>query len=373
MSVRRSLTMTASLLAGSLLLNVLLVSCAAESTGPAGADTEILQRLDAVTARLAAIEAKLDSASVRTATRFDSLQTVVTAAIAGDPTLTTLQAAQLDSVVALASFIANDAASGGLEFCGNIEFGVEGTGLTKAEAKGEGAGHLGAWAGTGGFAGAKLEFAREYGIEVKVGVPLSFGGCIPIGGGDPPSRALRASLRAADGGPRLETSLTTLASQLGINETRINTAINTIGTAIQSPASLRVQDAVSLLPLPANLSGKLSDVTGTLSSELEAKAQEALGALCSANWGSRIGPPIQTACTSISSGSFNIGGFVSMAQDFPVVQQGVTLLTNRMQIFCGRVNSIGNTSLTIPNPLNIGPEPLFGPQRLFPNYTNVSC
>ena len=80
--------------------------------------------------------------------RIDSLEAVVESTGGGELVLTGLPAAQLDSVLALASFLAADATSGSFELCaaGGLagEFGTAWIG----EAENECAGHLGAWAVT---------------------------------------------------------------------------------------------------------------------------------------------------------------------------------------------------------------------------------
>lgn len=370
MRVARPAAYTAALLAGSLLMNVVLVSCAAESTG-LDDNSAVLARLDAMTARLAAIEAKLDSNNTRTIARLDSLQSGVTT-IGGTPTLSTLQAAQLDSVVAIASFIANDAVSGGWDACVNIEAGLEGAIASKAEATGEGAGSLGAWAGTGAFAGAKIEASGEVGFEFKVAPGGSIEGCIPLGGDAPPARALRASLRSG-AGPRLESTIGTFTSQLGLTEAKVEAALASLGSSMTGSSVPRIEDISGIIPLPPLLANRLANPQSVLSGEVAAKVTEAINSLCSASWGSQLSTPIATACANINSGNVSIGGLYAMASQFPAVQTALSTLQGRFTTACGRVNTIGFTSLSVPNPLSIGPDPFFGPQRLFPNFTTIAC
>ncbi len=370
MRVARPAAYTAALLAGSLLMNVVLVSCAAESTG-LDSDSEVLARLDAMTLRLAAIESKLDSNGARTIARLDSLQSGVTT-IGGAPTLSSLQAAQLDSVVAIASFIANDAVTGGWEACANIEVGLEGAIASKAEAKGEGAGSLGAWAGTGAFAGAKIEASGEVGFEFKVAPGGSVEGCIPLGGDAPPARALRASLRSGSGS-RLANSIGTFTSQLGLTEAKVEEALTSLGSSLTGSSVPRIQDVSGIIPLPPLLANRLANPQGVLSGEVAAKVTDAINSLCSASWGSQLATPIATACANINSGNVSIGGLYAMASQFPAVENALSVLQGRFSIACGRINNVIGASLTISNPLNIGPDPFFGPQRLFPNLTAIAC
>jgi hypothetical protein len=119
---------------------------------------------------------------------------------------------------------------------------------------------------------------------------------------------------------------------------------------------------------------------GALTGTIPARIDDAVTNLCNVNWGSRVATPIATACARINGGLPDIGGMFSMLEQFPAVQTtlttvntGLTNVTNRLSTVCGRVNTFGNTSLTIPNPLSIGPDPLFGPSRLFPGFTSISC
>ena len=374
MKLPRNAALTASMLAVSMLLNVTLVSCGAEPTAPQGQTTEILEKLAEVTAKLAAIEAKLDAQGTATAERLDSLEVTVTAAASGATPLPALEAARLDSIMALVNYLAADASSGGWEFCGGLGFNIGGGSVTKGEAEAKARGSLGAWAGTGGFGGAEVVFKREYALELGLEVPLELTGCIPLGGETPPElRPLRggASMRLANS--TLSGTLDGLASQLGITTTKVETALGTLGTVLQSPASLNLQDAVTLLPLPTSLSSKLADPVATITSEASARAAEAVTLLCSTSWGGNFSAAVTSACSSISSGSVTVGGLVTVMEQFPAVQTTLTSVSSVVDGVCTRVNTIGNRVLTIPNPLEIGPTNLYGPTRLFPSYANVSC
>lgn len=379
MSVRRQVRFSLAILASSLLLNVLLVSCAAESpTGPPAAiDPELLAKLDAVTARLAAIEAKLDVQTDTLKRRFDTLaaKVALVPTTPGTPPagpIAALQVAQIDSILALTSFLAHDVSSGSVELCGGIEAAGSGKVGPKADVKGEAVGSVGAWAGTGAFAGAKVD--AKGGIEFELGaeVALSVEGCLPLGGEEPPAR-LMASGRANLMGADLHNTLSSAASQLGLTEARMSSTIGTLGSAMQSPGSLRLQDAVNMVPLAPGLQAMFSDPIGTLSAQIPAKLDEAVNTLCTRSWGSRVSVPLNTACDRIQGGAVDIGGLFTMMEQFPALQSTMATVGSRVSTVCGRVNTVGFTSLTIPNPLNIGPTPLFGPQRLFPNFTTIAC
>lgn len=375
MSTPRKAQASVAVLAASLLLNFVLVSCAAESTAPpAAADQEVLAKLDAVMARLTAIEAKLDEQTDTVKSRFTSLSSTITEGGPGGGPVggpTALVAAQVDSLVALASFIAHDITSGSWEVCGGAELALNGSTKTAAEVEAKGRGSLGAWAGTGGFAGADITATRDFGLELGLEGKIGIEGCVPLGAEAPPARAVAAQARLIDGS--LQSALQSVTSQVGLTRERIAASFNTIGTAFSNPGALRIQDAVSTLPLPNGLQSVLSDPMGRLSSEVPAKIDEAVTALCSNNWGPRASGAIDAACDRISSNPVNIGGLFTMMEQFPALQTTVATVSTGVSTLCGRLNSIGTRSLTIPNPLDFGPTNLFGPTRLFPSYANVTC
>lgn len=375
MSSPKKAQVSIAVLAASLLLNFVLVSCAAESTAPPQAvDQEVIARLDAVMARLTAIEAKLDVQSDTMRGRFDSLASTITAGGPGGGPVggpSALVAAQVDSIVALASFIAHDITSGAWEVCGGAELALNGSSTTALEVEGKGRGSLGAWAGTGGFAGADIKATRDFGLEVGLEGNIGIEGCMPLGGEDPPARAIAAGATLIDG--TLRAALTGVTTQVGLTRERIASSFNTIGTAFQSPGDIRVQDAVSLLPLPTGLQSVMGDPAGRLRNEVPAKIDEAVSALCSTSWGPRVATPINTACDRIASNNADIGGLFEMVERFPALQQAVSTASTGVSTVCSRVNAIGTRSLTIPNPLEIGPTNLYGPTRLFPSFTTISC
>lgn len=370
----RPLRYSLAILASSLLLNVLFVSCAAdEAMGPqSNANEEVLAKLDAVLARLTTLEAAVAAQRDTITDRFDTLTARVGSDVGTPGSAGSVVSARVDSILALASFMAEDMTTAGWEICGGAVLSLAGGAVTKGEAVGEGKGSLGAWAGTGGFAGAKVELKREYALEAALEGGVGLEVCAPISRDEPPIRNL-ASVRATTGGANLEATLTGITSQLGLDESRVLGALNTIAAGVQSPGSLRIQDATSLLPLPAGMSAVLNDPVGALTSEVPAKVDEAISLLCNANWGARVGAPISTACGRISANNVDIGGLFDMVDQFPALQSSLTAVSDRTGIICTRINGIGTASLSIPNPLNIGPDPFYGPRRLFPNYAGISC
>ena len=378
-------------LASSLLLNFIFVSCAAEVTAPPAADvTEVLAKLDQVMTRLNAIEAKFDPQTTALNDRIDSLGRVLLAAdTAADTTIVAVgqgQIAKLDSIIALASYLATEESTGGAEVCVGLSAKGELTIGPQAEVKGEAAAHGGAWAGTGAYAGGKATGKVEVKFEGGVELPLGVEFCAPLGGENPPIRSTPAS-NAAGSLASQRTALINAATQLGITEARVMSSMGTLTTAFQSPLSMKLQDVKNLLPLPGGIANVINDPMGALSATLPTRMEEAMTSLCGVNWGTRVAGPISTACARINAGPLEIGGLFSMMEQFPAVQTtlttvnaglatvttGLTNATSRLATVCGRVNTFGNTSLTIPNPLSIGPEPLFGPTRLFQNFTSITC
>lgn len=373
MSRQRTIRVSVGLFASSILLNVLLVSCAADSvTGSAqGSTPEIVEKLDSVLARLSALEAQLARQGDSIAGRLDTL-VARGGAGGGAGSVGGIDSARVDSILGLASYLAREASIVNWEICGGVEIGLSGSAVTKGEGKASAAGDVGAWAGTGAFAGVDLEVKREYELEGEVEMPFSIAGCLPLGAGNPPVRPDGAAqVRTADA--NLQSTLTGLASQFGLDETRVAESLNSLATGMQSPASLRIQDAASLLPLPSGLSSVFSDPLGALRSEIPTKADEAVSLLCGGGWGSRLSTPVQVACDRIAANNVDIGGLFEIVDSYPQLQASVNATASRLGTVCSRLNIVGNQSLTIPNPLNIGPNPFYGPSRLFPSYSTLSC
>ncbi len=374
MRIPRSAKLTATVLAASLLLNVSLVSCASEPTAPQGDSAEILAKLAEVTAKLAAIEAKLDAQAAATADRLDSLEVTVTAAAGGATPLPALEASRVDSILALASYIASDIAAGSWEGCGKLEFSLGAKIGSGGEVKGEGKASVGAWAGTGAFAGALVRLKSNLEGEVGVELPFEFGYCRPLFGEAPPVRVapMPGSLRMANAG--VSNAIDGVITNLGLSTGTVENALGTFTNLFQSGTFPTPQALAGALPLPTALSSKLSDPMGSIQGEAAAKVGDAITMLCTGNWGVAVSGPITAACGQINSGTpMQIGGLVTMLEAFPVMQTTLSHVSGVGNALCSRLNNIGVFSLTIPNPLNIGPTNLYGPQRLFPWYTAVSC
>lgn len=370
----RPFALTISILAASLLLNVTLVSCGNEPTAPQGQDSQILAKLVEVTEKLAALEAKIDAQGAATAERFDSLEVTVTAAAAGAIPLAGVDAARVDSILALASYLAEDVWTGGWEGCGKLEFEASAKTGLKAEGHGEGKASVGAWAGTGAFAGALIAIKNHVEGEFTLGLPFEFGYCLPVGGSAPPTRAPSPAListRMANASANA--AVEGVISQLGLTPDKVEMALSGFGSLFQGGAFPTTQAIAATLPLPPALQSKLSDPLGSLKAQTSDRVNEAIGALCTGTWGPVVAGPITTACNTISSGPPDIGGLFTMMEQFPVVQTTLTRVNGVATGLCSRLNTIGVFSLTIPNPLSIGPTNLFGPQRLFPWYTGVTC
>jgi hypothetical protein len=323
------------------------------------------------TAMLASILSKLDSISTRLtqqeatfAARIDSLELAVTGGVPGG----TVNAAQVDSILALASFIATDITSGGWEFCGGGTIGVE-VGLEwAAEASGKARGSVGAWVGSGGWAGADVDakFALKGGPAVEIAGGLE--GCIPLFGDAPPVRPSPSGPARSPELDQLATALNALSGQLDLTPGTMTTAFSGIGSVIESPASLQLSSVASYLPLPPALATMANNPLAAAGGRVQALASEARDNLCTGiNWGPNVTAVINQAC---SIGTLDITAFANMSNAFPVVQTTVANV-------CTRLNMIGTRRLIIAPwdvtfPLGIGTVNVFPGynQLLFPSYTN---
>ncbi|MGE0158961.1 MAG: hypothetical protein AB7T31_06070 [Gemmatimonadales bacterium] len=319
---------------------------------------EILDKLETIEGRIDSLEAAVESSGG-----------------GGELVLTGLPAAQLDSVLMLASYLAEDAVGGSWEACGNIdlagEFGFEWVG----EAEGEGAGHLGAWAGTGAYAGGKLssKAALGGGIKLEGGLGVEF--CHPLGAGSPPVRPAPAGPARAPALDGLRTTLTNATTQFNLTPDAVAQSITGVAGAISAPASFNLLSIGDQLPLPSALSGLANDPVGAVAGGLQGLMSTAQSGLCSGTgWGGPVSNVIANACNVIGSGG--IGNFTvlaDVASTYPAIQ---TAVSNA----CGRINSIGLQRLVISSwdvtfPLGIGTVNVFPGynQRLFPNYTSFAC
>jgi hypothetical protein len=318
----------------------------------------ILSKLDSISAKLAEQEATF-------AARIDSLELAVTGGVPGG---TVNAAAQVDSILALASFIATDMTSGGWELCGGGAIGLEVMLEFAAEAEGQAVGSLGAWAGTGGFAGAEVKAKAA----LKGGPVLDFQGgiegCMPVFGDTPPVRPAPTGPARSPVLDQLHASLGTLSSQLNLSPETMSTAFTGIGSAIQSPGSLQLSSVASSLPLPPALASLASNPMATVGAQVQSLAAQALANLCGGiNWGPAVSAIITQAC---AVGSIDINAFATVTNIVPGIQ-------NTMANVCNRINMIGTRRLIISSwditlPLGIGTVNVFPGynQLLFPNYTN---
>jgi hypothetical protein len=453
MSRSRSIRLSLAVLGSSLLLNIILVSCAAKAVlppdqgdggggGGGGAvdNAELLARFDSVMARLTQIEAKVDQQAeqlqqqadaagqhtVALSAKIDSLEATVTTQ-AADPTIALQQVARIDSLLNITSFIANDMTSAGWEVCGNVDAGL-GLALTpNAELYGEAAADGGAWAGTGAFAGAEVHAGLGAELELGVNGGVTFGGCAPLFSDVPPSRGgASGSLNTAS--IQLRDMLEDAADQIGLTRSRIQTSLASLPNGIQSASTMRIQDAVNYLPLPGQLASIANDPIGHITRQIPSRVDDAVQILCSRNWGSVMAATVPVACDKLQNGPLNIGGFFSLFDQFPAMQTALNTVTDGLNAVqgtvatlqsgfgavqgavsgvqsqvsavqdamsdfasslaqvqvaatntaavvtsvCSKVNQVGGASLTISNPLAIGPDNLFDGD-LFPFYSPIGC
>ena len=305
--------------------------------------------------------------------RIDSLEATVDATGGGELVLTGLPAAQLDSIIALTSFIGHEMTSGGLEACASIglagDFGTEWIG----EAEGEGAGHLGAWAGTGAYAGGKITAKAEVGVAIKIEGAGGVEYCHPLFASTPPARPSPAGpLRSAEV-DQLGSTLDGITSQFNLTPATLSESLGGIGSAISSPGSISLQTLGSVVPLPPAMASLATNPLGTLSGHISGLATGVQSALCSGgDWGANLSNVVQQACGLIDTGGLaNFTVMADIANTFPALQTAVGNV-------CSRVNGIGLQRLVISSwdltilgtTYNVFPG---YNQRLFPNYTNVAC
>jgi len=305
--------------------------------------------------------------------RIDSLEATMTGTGGAGLVLTGLPAAQLDSVLALASYLAEDASSGSWEACGgaelNGEFGID----WKGTAEGEGKGSLGAWAGTGAYAGADVKVSQEVGGGFKIGGKGGVEFCYPLGAGSPPVRPTPAGPMRAPELDQLRTTLDGLTTQFNLTPATLAASLSGVSTVISSPGSLSLAGVGTMLPLPPAVASIASNPVGTVTSQISNIAGQAQSALCSGSgWGSNMSAVITQACSVINSGGMaNFTVLADIANTYPAVEAAISTV-------CTRVNSIGLQRLIIPSwdvtIVNTTYEVFPGyNQRLFPSYTSVAC
>lgn len=307
--------------------------------------------------------------------RLDSLQVAVDNVSGGGLSLSGLPAAQLDSIIDLTSFIATEMVSGGVEACASVdlagEFGTEWIG----EAEGEGAGHLGAWAGTGAYAGGKVTGKAEVGVAIMIEGAGGVEYCHPLFAATPPVRPAPAGAPQQRAGEldQVGAALDNLQSQFNLNPGMLAQSIDGIGTAISSPASLSLDNLDNVLPLPPALSSIATNPIGTVSGHIQTLTSTAQDALCSGgNWGSNLSSVLSEACSVINGGGLsNFSVLSDITNTYPAVQTAVSNV-------CTRVNSMGLKRLVISSwdVTILGATYRVFPgynERLFPNYSSVSC
>ena len=365
----------------SLVLNAVFVSCGADAVtqpqNPQGQDAEILAKLVVLTERLDSIQSKIDQHSLAFATRIDELEATFNGGGGGDSVPPVMQAAQIDSILALASWVASDMSSPGWERCGDFQF----TGKFELKANSEAMGRAEAFLGIDGWGnGGKVKAFLHNNLKAELGadVDAAFGWtrCVPLVRRDPPplrpeAGALAARASSADD---FDALMTQLSNQLGVNETSVMQAMNGLGDLSGSASAFDFRSLAQSLPLPGGLAAIANDPVGTISSRISDRFAAGRGLLCNntGNWGSNLSEVLMEACNRLDNPP-DFGALFSAVEGFPALQDGFDVMQSRVTTMCGRVNSMGTKSLTIANPLNIGPQPFYGPQRIFPNFTGLVC
>lgn len=155
---------------------------------------------------------------------------------------------------------------------------------------------------------------------------------------------------------------------MGWSDEPISGAVGTLVTLIGSGAP-QMANITAVVPIPASLKGAFNDPTSYVAAQLPEKISTAVSNLCTRPWNAAaVSSSITYACARISSGDTNIGAMYGMLNAFPAIQTASAATTTAVSGICSRINTVGTTTLTIPNPLNIGPSPFFR-SCLFPSYT----
>jgi len=374
----------------------------AAQSSPEAMFAQILDKLDMIEQRIDSLEAAVEGTEGHetVVAKLDSIGSELDGIAGGGGgggggvLLTGLHAEQLDSLIQLASFLAEDAVSASAELCGGLALGGGIGWESIGEAKGEGVGSLGAWAGSGAYAGAKVEAKAELSFALKLEGEGGVSICKPIFAGTPPVRpAPTGPLRNAALDP-VRTSLDNLSNQLSLTPATLAQSIDGIGTAVASPTSINLQTFGDYIPLPSGLSSIASDPVGTVVGGVQGLATTAQNAICSANLGANFTTIVTAGCDVIANGGMaNFTAFADMVNTYPTIQTAVTNLQTTVSgiastypavqtaatAICTRVNTIGNRSLNIPSrSIDLGALgtyttfPGFN-WDVFPNYTSVTC
>lgn len=139
----------------------------------------------------------------------------------------------------------------------------------QSEAEGKADASLGAWAGTGAFAGGEVKVAGAFGgsFKLEAGGGVEF--CAPLGGGAPPVRAASAGPTRSPELDQLRTTLTGLTSQFNLTPATLGQSLTGISTAIASPGSINLQSVGGYLPLPPALSSIAANPVGASEARAE--------------------------------------------------------------------------------------------------------
>lgn len=367
-------------LVSSLLLNFVFVSCSADAiTNPMQtSDPATLAKLGEIAVQLDSIQSQIERQSRGLVARIDSLDASITSSGGGEVMPPAMAIAQLDSIMALASWIADDMSSPGGELCAAVELGFEAGPEWEAEASAEAAGGVGAWAGSGAFANVLVNLKNNMAGEIKLSVTPSWTGCIPLGD-DPTTRPASTALAArAPGIDQLEPALTSLAGQLGWDGSLVGQALNTAGTAIQSPSSVGIRDLGGFLPLPAGWASLANDPIGTIGSEIQGYSQDMVDVLlCGGiDWGSTVGTVVADACNLFPANLPTIAELFQLTDNFGVLEATVAVMNTSVNAACDAIDFVGVSRLFIPgvtiteplfNSWSVTTPPVFN-ARLFPSY-----
>lgn len=371
----------------SLLVVLLLLLCSACGDSPVSPQEltarESQQSLDrmgerellmAVLERLDSIESRLARETEELRTHFDELAeggTVVLAAAPGNSGDRGNEdgggggggmSAQMDELLALGDSIfevASWMAAGqakpwrGFQLCGNFgaQIGADLKSLTAVKADAEGGVGVKPW-DTGAM--AQIALKQRYAIDMGAGAALGLGAvaCYDLSNlaaDPPPVRTEPTSgssvMAASSMGQELEQTLVSLSDQMGLDPQGMERALSEGIGVLQSGDFSRLANLPSVLPTPSQFQDPLGHLRSRMSD-----FNPIQDLLCGggSGWG-QFAAEVQEACSFIQAGNLpNLGAYLTMGDNFAMVQSTVGSLVNSDLWACQRFNGHARYRFTIP-------------------------
>lgn len=278
---------------------------------------------------------------------------------------------------------------GGLTICGQAALGPKLGSEWDVYAEGEGKGSVGAWAGTGAFAGLLVRIKKNLKFGLELGGGLTLQGCrnfltarssrsMPSRNNDPiiggPSVAVQAS--AVEDEPLIN-AIETLQAALGIDGSRLTTALTqtqNLMTAAQSFGQIR--DIGASVTIPPVLSSLVDDPLGTVGGVIPDIGNRIFDFTCGGQFNTgrpRLNDILNDGCAIIGDPTNNpdVLGFIGLRGKFD-------LLADRFRLACSRVNLMGGQVMSVTNVARSGLSGLlwndgFFTKRVFPQRSALTC